>query len=186
MDLSKLPRLSNTPTPPPDPASPSPAEPAPTPVENIPAQRPPVPGTGAEAWISLAVGALLLLIFPRFLQWASSRLFHTHFNEFLDPSGKVVPYTTLPEFWSDLGPTLFALVLIVDGLILAFARRPAAVWAAFLFNLAATAFNLIWLLYSFNRYGLPIISAMAVAFGIYIAIFQWGLIQSSRPAAPRA
>ena len=78
---------------------------------------------GAEVWISIAVGAILLLMYPRFLKWVSSRLFGTHFDQFLLPDGTVVPYPQVPEFWGDLGPTLFGVVLIVEGIALMLARK---------------------------------------------------------------
>src|SRR3954467_10313784 len=111
MDLSKLPKLSETPKPPPQ--EPTPARPADPP--------PPEPtSVGLEAWISIAVGAFLLLIYPRFLQWLSHRLFGTHFNPFVDNAGNIVPYSQVPEFWGDLGPVLFGVVLILEGLVMAF------------------------------------------------------------------
>jgi hypothetical protein len=44
-----------------------------------------------------------------------------------------------------------------------------------------TVYNLACLLYTFNRGG-AILSAFAVAFGVYIAIFEWRLLQQLRPA----
>src|ERR1700744_4076682 len=67
MDLSKLPKMSQTP-PPADSSTP-------TPLVVGPIQSPPplAPAMG-EAWLSIAIGVILLLVFPRFLQWLSSRL----------------------------------------------------------------------------------------------------------------
>src|SRR4051794_40132835 len=104
MDVSKLPRLSNTE--PPANSESSPPQPV-APVQTEPASNP------ADVWISLAVGVIMLLMFPRFLQWVSSKLFHTNFVPFTMSDGTIVPYTQVPEFWGDLGPTLFAIVLIV-------------------------------------------------------------------------
>jgi hypothetical protein len=144
------------------------------------AQSEAAPGTGAEAWISIGVGLFLLLIQPRFALWLSSRLFHTHFNEFIDQNGTVVPYTQVPEFWSDLGPFLFALVLIFDGVVIAFVRRRAAIAFVLLLTVVTTLFNLIWLVASFAKYGLALISFLAVVFGAYTAFVQWKLLQSAR------
>ena len=43
-----------------------------------------------------------------------------------------------------------------------------------------TVYNLAYLLYTFNQ-GVAILSAFAVAFGVYIAIFEWRLLQQLRP-----
>jgi hypothetical protein len=179
MDLSKLPRLSET-----DKQAPQPPSTADAPTsapEPVRSHFTPAPlGSGADVWISLAVGVILLLMYPRFLQWTGSRIFGTSFNEFtLD--GVVVPYPQVPEFWSDLGPTLFGIVLLLEGIALLFAhRRPAVLWAAFGMTVAATAFNAIYLIVTFSKYGLAIVSAIAVALGVYIAMGQWRMLQLIR------
>ena len=184
MDLSKLPKLSDTRSQTPEGS----AEPAATAPESQPLKIQPVqpPYSGpmglAETWISVGVGAFLLLFYPRFLQWASSRLFHTHFDEFTNTdTGAVVPYQTLPEFWSDLGPTLLAIVLIVDGLLL-FSRRPGLILVALFLTAISTAFNLVWVVVSYSKYGLAPISMLAVIFGGFILTTQWGSYQRLRPA----
>lgn len=140
---------------------------------------------GAEVWIGVAVGLLLLFVFPRFTQWISSRLFKTHFNDFgLDnPDGTrtIVPYPSVPEFWSDLGPTLFAFVLIADGIVFGLVRNRTARWLMFAFTCAATAYNLIYLVGSYSKYGLAIGSAAAVIIGGYIATYQWSLLRTKAP-----
>jgi hypothetical protein len=141
----------------------------------VPSPHPPF-GAWPDAWISIAIGIFLLFWQPRFLQWTSSRIFHTAFNEFLDPSGNVVPYQTLPQFWSDLGPTLFGIVLIVDGLLI-FARKRALVWIALILTVAASGFNLCWFIGSYSKYGFAPISALAVIFGVYIASSQWRMLR---------
>jgi hypothetical protein len=161
MDLSK----------PPNPSDPSSHIPGPTP----PVAKP-VPGTWTDAWINIGIGVFLLFWQPRFLQWASSRLFHGSFNEFLDPSGNVVPYQTVPEFWSDLAITLFAIVLIADGLLL-FAKRRVLIQVALLLTVTATAVNLCWFFGSYNKYGFAPVSGLAVIFGVYIAASQWRMLR---------
>ena len=54
---------------------------------------------------------------------------------------------------------------------------------AFCLTVVATAYNVIYLVMSFNRFGLALISAFAVAFGVYIAMYQWKLIQLMSPRA---
>jgi hypothetical protein len=177
MDLSKLPKLSKT-------QEQLSAEP--TPVEPAVKVAPVAPSTGGshlgEAWLSIGVGAFLLFFEPRFLQWASSRLFHTAFNEFLDGNGAVVPYPTVPEFWSDLGITLFGLVLILDGILL-FTHQRTLVWIAFALTVITTALNLWWMIGSYSTFGFAPISFLAVIFGGYIASSQWRILQLNRHRA---
>jgi hypothetical protein len=138
-------------------------------------------GTGAEVWLSVAIGALLLLMQPRLLQFLSHKLFGTFFSPYIDPeTGSEVPYTAQLDFWSDLGITLFAFVLILEGLAIAFARRRGVVALAVGLTVLTTAYNLAYLAYTFSS-GVAILSAFAVAFGVYIAIFEWRLLQQLRP-----
>ncbi|CAN5451636.1 hypothetical protein BH09PLA1_BH09PLA1_36630 [soil metagenome] len=180
MDISKLPKLSDTQKEQPALA----AEQNPVPVAPLAVDRPRFSeSNAAEVWISLTVGAILLLMFPRFLSWVSSRLFGTHFNPFVAPDGSVVPYTQVPEFWGDLGPTLFGTVLIVEGIALMFARKRVVMMLALTLTVIATAYNLIYVITSFNPYGLANVSAFAAAFGVYIAMYQWKLIRTMSPRA---
>jgi len=170
MDLSKLPKLSETPKPPapqpPPAAEPPPPEPA---------------SAGLEAWLSIAIGAFLLLRYPRFLEWLSHRVFGTHFNPFVDAAGNVVPYSQVPEFWGDLGPVLFGIVLILEGLVMAFIRKPALVAVVLVLTAIATLYNLIYLIMSYGRYGLAPVSFLAVAFGFYICMYQWKYLRLRSP-----
>lgn len=193
MDMSKLPRLSQTnkddaPTPIPGGAPPPPM---PSPDRNVPDYQPrdrvaydPGHSTGAEVWISIAVGAILLLMFRRLLQYVSHVLFGTFFAPYLMPDGTEVPYTSTLDFWSDLGITAFAFVLIIEGIALAIGRRrPGVIWFAFLLTALATLYNLGYLLMTFSR-GFPIISALAVAFGVYIGLYQWNLLKGTSGRLP--
>jgi hypothetical protein len=190
MDLSKLPKLSKTgEAQQQDAQTRPPTESSATQSETLPdypyAQKSQITPAGgwSETWLSIGIGVFLLLFQPRFLQWLSSRLFHTHFDEFMDANNNIVPYQTLPEFWSDLGPTLFGIVFIIDGLLI-FTRRRELYWAAFGLTVAATAYNLLWCLGSYPKYGFAPISFLAIIFGGFIATAQWRLIklQAWRPA----
>lgn len=186
MDMSKLPRLSQTnkndaPTPI---SGGTPAPPAPSSDRDVPDDQfrdrvthDPGHGVGAEVWISIAVGAILLLMFRRLLQYMSHVLFGTFFAPYLMPDGTAVPYTSTLDFWSDLGVTAFAFVLIVEGVALAVGRRqPGVIWFAFVLTVLATLYNFGFLIITFTR-GFPLISAFAVAFGVYIALYQWNLLK---------
>jgi hypothetical protein len=131
-------------------------------------------------WISVAVGAILLLMQPRLIQFLCHKLFGTSFAPYIDANGNVVPYTAQLDFWSDLGITLFALVLLLEGLALAFTRKRRLVMLAFALTVVTTAYNLGYLIYTFSS-GVAILSALAVAFGGYIAVFEWRLLQQLRP-----
>ncbi|HEY8665927.1 MAG TPA: zinc ribbon domain-containing protein [Tepidisphaeraceae bacterium] len=139
---------------------------------------------GIEAWLGLIVGIFLLFMNPRFLQWVSSRLFHTHFNEFtLDDV--VVAYQNVPAFWEDLGPTLFGLLLVIEGLVLGLLRKRPLVILCFVLTILVAGYNLIYVVTTFQSRGFAPISFLAAAFGIMIAIYQWNLLQSMarRPAS---
>ena len=192
MDLSKLPKLSETPAVPVDPT------PSAVWVEKA------VPVTqsgstvhnstiGAEAWISIGIGLLLLLLTPHTLAYFSSKIFHTPFQPYPDPTrpypakcdfilydnGTKEYYRDRLEFWSDLAITAFAVILLLDGAVIARARRPKPVLIIFCVTVAATAGNLFYLIQTMSS-GLPIISACAVIFGGYIAIYQWNLFKTIR------
>jgi hypothetical protein len=174
---------------------------------SVRAARNPGAGMAAEAWISIGIGILVLILFPRTLQYMSSTIFHTKFAPYLacDSNGDfiegkasawtkvstaadgsrvvtVIPYrqTTAevdPNFWSDLAITLFGIALIIEGAALVLSRRPLVVAFALLLTLTATLLNLGYAIQVYSKYAtLPIISAAAVIFGIYMAIYQFRLL----------
>jgi len=125
-------------------------------------------GGGLEGYLSASIGALILLMYPRFLQWTSHALFGTPFNQFANPDGTVVPYPQVVVFFSDLGVTMFGAALAVEGLILLSARRCA--WALYLaagFMAVATVYNAWYVVTSYSTSGLATASALAVVLGIY-------------------
>lgn len=205
MDVSKLPKLSQTPAPPiSDAAPPPPAMAAATSLQPEWCRKCHAPNAhnsrfcascgaglggstgaapveiGAEAWISIAVGAILLLLQPRLLRFVSHKLFGTFFAPYQLSDGTEVPYTGQTDFWSDLAITSFALVLVAEGFVVIFARRPTVVLGAFLLTVATTVGNLLYLVLTYSSHGLATYSALAVAFGVYVALYQWRLYQSLR------
>jgi hypothetical protein len=186
MDLSKLPRMSETPPPPP-PQTPQDEQRATRGVAAAPVDYgayEPAPSL-AEAWISIAIGLILLfatyalrplqyLLAPASFTWT-----------FNDATGAPLKYTQTVFFWGDIAMLLFAIVLIVEGLLL-FTRRPMLIMLAFGITVLTVAANLIYVAGMMTRgYGFQLPSAIAVAFGVYIALFQWKLIQSMRALRPR-
>lgn len=191
MDMSKLPRLSQTnkddaPTPIPGGAPPPPM---PSPDRNVPDYQPRdrvgaayAPGIGAEVWISIAVGVILLLMSSRFWQYVFNRANFTW--TFSDPQGNPLTYPQTVFFWGDLAMVAFGFVLVAEGIVLALARRPMVIAAALVFTVLATMLNLAYLIVMMQRgYGLQLISAFAVAFGVYIAMSQWSLLGALRRSA---
>jgi hypothetical protein len=175
MDMSKLPRMSQSPAPPPA-ATDDPQATGPTLNYNsgVPDA---TSSTAAEAWISIAIGIILLLISPRIWQYLFSPGTFDQKWTFSDASGSPLAYPKSVFFWGDLAITAFALVLIIEGLVLAFARKPAFILIAFLFTVLTVGLNLVYLVTMMSQgYGLQLLSALAVAFGVYIALFEWRLL----------
>jgi len=183
MDLSKLPRLSETskeqPTPP---VSTDPAQlgqPS-IPIARVHEPRPSEPiGTAGDAWISIAVGVIILVISPRLFQYLiSPSTFSTKWT-FNDPNGNPLTYPQTVFFWGDIVLYLFAATLIIEGLILVFARKTLTIGIGFGLTTLATAANAIYLVAMMSKgYGFQLYSAIAVAFGVYIAMYQWNLLKA--------
>ena len=182
MDVSKLPRFSKTQTPQSPPGEPDPTPATPTPAEDIrslpPSQQ--LSGRGPEAWISIGVGLIFLLVFPHFTQWWTHVVFHTATPSFLpitdSNTGAEVPYPKSIFFMSDLCIALFAYALVIEGIALLLARGPALVMLAFVVAVASVLLNAYYLIASYNESGLSIVSAIAVVFGGYMAWYQWHLL----------
>ena len=136
---------------------------------------------GAEAWISIAVGVIILLMAPRLIQYLLSPAAFEQSIRITDEQGQPLAYTRSVFFWGDLSLTLFALVLILEGLVVAFVRNPLLVLIALVLTIATTLLNLFYVIQMIVLgYGFQIMSALAVAFGVYIALYQWRLWQSLR------
>jgi hypothetical protein len=178
MDLSKLPRLSET-----DKNAPPPQyQKVPTQSETLHYAAPdPVPA-GPEAWFSIVVGLILQLMSTRFWSFAFSKLFGSAFTwTFSDANGAPITYSQTVFFMGDLAMVLFGLVLIFEGVVFLFSRNRMLVMVAFALTCAATGFNLVYLVQMMSKgYGLQIMSALAVAFGGYIAMTQWKMLAGAR------
>ncbi len=149
---------------------------------------------GAEAWISIAIGIILLILTPNTLTFCSSKIFHTTFAPYPDPTrpfpakcdfilyddGSKQFYRDRPEFWSDLAITTFAAAMIVEGFTLILSRRRSAMIFALGLTVAATLLNLGYVIATTSKYGWPILSLLAVVFGVYIAIQQWTHLRAAR------
>lgn len=181
MDLSKLPRLSETDkhAPPPQPEAKLPPQPA---RQADFAYAQPVSAGGGEAWFSIVIGVIVQLMNTRFWSFVGSRLFGSEFPySGTDETGAPMAYTASVFFTGDLAMVLFGLVLILEGAVISFSRKGSLVMVAFALTVFATLFNLYYVVSMMNKgYGLQLMSALAVAFGGYIAMYEWRLIQTMR------
>jgi hypothetical protein len=188
MDMSKLPRMSQTSAPPAAQAVAPEEEGRDTRDVVVAGYRQEQVDYGAEpsssfaeVWISITVALILFFIStaPRLVQYVFSRSSFTW--TFNDASGAPITYPQTVYFWGDVAVLSFCLTLIFEGLVLGLARKPALVAAAFAFTVAATALNFLYCASMMsNGYGFQIYSALAVAFGVYIAIYEWKLLQTLR------
>ena len=90
---------------------------------------------------------------------------------------------------SDAAIFLFGCALLIEAALMLFANaaRPTARFMlrlAFLVSLAATIFNLYAAARLFGIGILPLMSLLAIAFGGYMASYQWKLLQSMSPGRP--
>lgn len=167
MDLSKLPRLSDTPRPA-DNAAPAP------PSSDPRDYSPPEQGFGPESFINIAIGLILLLMQPNLVRWILSLFGGPAPPGVIDKDRGEITYAQLLFFLADMGMGLFALALIVEGIVLNWRRRAALGIAMALMGIA-TAWNLATVirLYMVPGFGLQIMPALAAAFGIYSLMLLW-------------
>jgi hypothetical protein len=193
MDVSKLPRLSKTSVPGDQPA-PAPAASQPTPrvAPDVP-DRLDAASIGAEVWVAVIVGLILMLIGGNFARYEVGKWthhpYHTNFNWTEGPKeGQEVDYPELDglQMYSDSGLFLFGLALMVVAILqLTLVFRPTLARPATVFSLAlvvaAVAYNLF---VSFKLYSiqiLPILSLLCVAFGGFEAFMLYRLIPRPAP-----
>jgi hypothetical protein len=164
MDMSKLPRLSNTPTPP----APEP-RPQTTPVQPMDYGRPRSPVSGmAEAWLSFAIAAFILFMYPHLIEY----MLHPD-NRFDQTSPVILPYLQSGFFKMDLGVTVFGLILILP-------RNKWLLLGAIIATITTALLNAWVVAVCYNGYGLPVMCALAVALSGYMAIVQWAAFTELR------
>lgn len=197
MDYSKLPKFSQTSVPPTTDAD---AEP---PIANTahPQSQAPhysqnEPGMAAEIWISAVIGLVMLMMgwnFARFLgATLTGQTFHTNVTWETDDArgGQEVRYFELQGYtaWTESGLFLFGVALLIEAAALAVARRPSKlqkslIVVALILSVLATVYNLIAAGLVFSIGLLPIVSVLVVAFGGYMAMFQYKLLKTISPPA---
>jgi hypothetical protein len=200
MDVSKLPKLSNTQEQVrQEQAAATDAPQPPAPVlpradsKVVPYQsghEPVTAGVGAEVWLSIILGLIFILIGKNFAAYSFAKLtgrtYHTGVNWVAGPNaGQEVAYPDLQGFvmLNDSAMLLFGLTLLLEAAVMAamatrFAYKRALVTAALVLAVAATAFNLYAVVRLFSANVMPLISLLAAGFGGYIAAYQWRLLQS--------
>jgi len=174
MDLSKLPKLSNSPAPPPETSSTAGDVTSATPraAEHYqPAAD--ARSSFADVWISIGIGVILLVLSPRFLQWMLSKAGVGTFTwTFSDPQGNPLPYSKTVFFLGDLAVFAFAIVLILDGLVSALRRPRLLLMMAIGLTAITVLMNAYYVVTMFSGYGPQLFSLLAVVFGIYILSMQ--------------
>jgi hypothetical protein len=189
MDMSKLPRMSNSPAPPPQPSG----DPAPARAEYQSRVDPAIAtAAGAEIWIAAALGVIFMIMGRTFGAYLfatlAGRPFPTGVIWQTGPNaGLEVAYPDLQGFTmlTDASIFLFGLTLVLDAIVLfasAFAakvRQPLVLFGLTV-TVLVTVFNIYVVIKLLSSDITPIISLLACAFGVYIAIYQWNLFRAAR------
>jgi hypothetical protein len=180
MDISKLPKLSKTDPPPP------PLDPPPPPSYQLPA----APGIGPDVWFNACIAAILLYFGRAFFLYFLGRItghpYHTWMN--YGEGTPEIPYPELPGFQmlSDAGVFAFGATVLFEAIIKAYfgLRRTLPrllIYFALFLTIASTIYNIFIVFKLTSDYGLPLISALAVAFGGFIVYDLFTLLKLTRP-----
>jgi hypothetical protein len=154
-----------------------------------------------EAFLSVAIGLVLMLMASNGIKYIASTAMGQPFTPYLDPDDPTMTkkvdfqrwhdnttqvdtlYTyrgMFDAFWSDMCVTSFALALILEGIVLAVARNRWVVLVSAVLIIGVTLLNVWYVAASYSRvnpitkqvYGLPLISVLAVIFGVVMAGYQ--------------
>ena len=125
-----------------------------------------------------------MFVFPNFIKYAM----HPHNTAAIDAvdmqTGASIPYATSALIWPDLGVTLFAVVLIIEGLLMLFARSKFLAIVCLALSAGAATFNIWVIARSYSVIGFQIVCSLAVAFCVYISLYQWKVLESLRARRP--
>lgn len=154
---------------------------------NVPHYASPLPGgfIPAEAWLSLAIGIIVLFMFPQFRQYLMTRVHGTP-DEFYslytisDANNNSIPYEQSVFFFPQMGMTFFGVAMILDALVLFKPRFAALLWLALALTVASVLLNVFAIVKAFDIGGFQLANALAVAFGGYISLYDWRLLQLLR------
>jgi hypothetical protein len=173
MDMSKLPRLSNTDQPATNAADPQPSSP-----HDLDYYSPTI-NTTAEAWISIAIGVIVLLMQRTVVAYLLGRETPT----VSDPNRGSITYAESFFFIHDLGLFVFGIALVLDGLLLFF-NRPWATLIGLTITIIAALLNLYTVIRLYTPQGLQLFAAIAFILAVYTAIYQWKLLRITRDHRP--
>ena len=139
----------------------------------------PAVGRLADAWVSFAVGAVLLFAFPRIVNYY---LIPSSFTwTFVDRSGAPLAYTASAFFQVDVGVALLAIASLVDGLSWLVRARPFVAGALAVSAVAALANAFVALSVS-GELGFQVLPAIGIAGSGWLALQQLGRFRRPTPA----
>ena len=195
MDLSKLPKMSQTPPPPSGESSPQPQPPPDdrADISHVDA------GVGGMVWVSVILGALCIWLGRGFGSYMAAKLsgreFHTHalWNPGTPKAGQEVAYWDLSGSWAwtEASMFLFGLALILEAIALwvissKMGGKKFFLSISLIVVVIATVFNLYTAVRVMGDGLMPLQSGVAIAMGGYMAMYQWKLLRvlSTGRAAP--
>ena len=97
-----------------------------------------------------------------------------------DAQGNAISYPKSVFFLEDLGVTVFAAALLLEGIALVAVRKIGPLWIAFAVTLAATLFNIVVIARVYPVNGFQLINGVGVVILGYMALTQWRLISVLR------
>ena len=129
-------------------------------------------------------GLILIFMCPPPLPdtFSTSQSRQTFTWTFSDANGQSDGVSATAFFLPDVGVVAFGIILMLDGLLLVFARSAALCVGDAWPHRHGDAAESIALGTSMNEIGFQILPALAVAFGGYMVVYQWRLVQMHRAA----
>lgn len=200
MDLSKLPRMSNTP--------PKPGRDEPTPASEAAAnsldygQRGPANDAlyiGAEIWLMTIMGVVLIVLGHSLVGYSIARLTHHHYATGVqwssgDREGQDVDYPELMsggvvggQLYTDLAFVLLGVALIIDaigraGVSLRWRIGKPILAVGMIITVVMIMLNLYFAGVYLKNNSIPFVSLLAIALGGYLLLFQFAGLFASRSA----
>lgn len=157
--------------------------PPPHPIAHQPHVATPVPGMviPAEFWISLVIGIIVLFTFPRFSEYVFTRSHPDQFSwKFSDAAGMPLKYPKTAFFYPDMGLTVFGVVMILDALVLLRPRSAPMALLLLILTALSVALNVYAIIEAYSILGFQLYCALAAAYGGYMALYEWKLMQTLR------
>jgi hypothetical protein len=185
MDMSKLPKFSQTPAPVEQPGEAT----VPVAAKKVDAVAPAI-ASGGDIWFNVIVGIIFLLMGRTFGSYVFAAVTHQPYHTHIewregDPrAGQEVAYPDLEgnPMLNDSAMFFFGLAVLADAGISVMLSRPSRLARPMLYlglalTIGATGYNL-YVAGVLQKNGvLPLISLLAVALGGYIAFGQWQLLK---------